>query len=90
MDKKILKKQWFVAEEIPQACYHMLSVVRCFFQDWPRWGLGNFVKHYIGDFRKNDTRMIYIREEFDKEAEYLSNKMIKNPDWALKKTKRNY
>ncbi len=85
MDKKILKKQWFVVEEIPQNCYYMMGVARCFVQDWPHWGLGDFVKHYITDFNKSDSRMIYIRKEFDQEAEYLTNKIIKNSDWALKK-----
>jgi len=85
MDKKILKKQWFVVEEIPQSYYYMIGVAKCFVKDWPRWGLGNFVKHYISDFKKNDARMIYIRKEFDQEAEYLSSKMINNPDWALRK-----
>ncbi len=85
MNKNILKKQWFVASEIPQNCYYMMGVVRYFVQDWPRLGLGDFIKHYITDFNKSDSRMIYIRKEFDQEAEYLINKVIKNPDWALKK-----
>jgi len=87
VDKNILKKQWFVVEEIPQNCYYMMGVAKCFSQDWPNWGLGNFIKHFMADFNKNDSRLIYIRKEFDQEADYLSKKMTNNPGWAIKKQK---
>lgn len=78
------KEKWFVAEDIPQNTPFMMSVVFKFiFQEWPRYGLGNKLKKYFTLFEGDFSRQCYVKKEFQAQAEFLSNKMIEDLDWAL-------
>lgn len=77
-------EKWMVAAEVTQGTLFMLSMTRYFTQEWPKHGLGNKIKNYISYFKDNNCLMYFKRSEFDAEADFLANKMIKKPDWALK------
>ena len=80
---------WFVVEEIPNDHYFMMGYPsRGFVHDWHKHGLGGYVKHFVNEFKETHCRMLFIRKEFDKQAKYLSDKIIKNPDWALEWIKK--
>src|SRR3989344_4159712 len=74
---------WFVVEEIPQNIPFMMGITKFMVQEWPKRGLGAEVKKYFTWFEKDSGKMCFVREEFDKQAEFLSHKMLENPAWAL-------
>lgn len=78
------KDLWFVAGELTECTIFMVSVARFFVQEWPRLGLGDKVKVYFSYFKGDFCQMWYRRGEFDAQAEWLTRRMVKNPDWALK------
>lgn len=85
--KNKLKNSWCMVAEIPKNTIFMMGAPTKFFLDeWPKRGLGNFVKEYFTHFKGDFSQMWYRRFEFDKEADFLANKMIKNPIWAIKIT----
>jgi len=57
--------------------------VKFFMEEWPRWGVGGKVNRYFTYFKGNFSQMVYITREFDAQAEFLANKMINNPRWAV-------
>lgn len=80
------KKVWFVPAEIAHSTLFMISLPsRAFLQKWPQWGLGSYITRYFSYFKGDFCQMWYLREEFDKEADFLARKMITSPSWALKK-----
>jgi len=85
MSRKRIKDFWFVSAELPHNTLFMMSpCCRFFLQKWPKLGLGDKVKVYFSYFKGDFSQMWYKRREFDAEAEFLTRKMIKNPNWALK------
>jgi len=76
--------RWFVVEEIPQNVPFVMGITRFMVQEWPKRGLGEGVKKYFTWFEKDLGRMVYIMKEFEKEADFLSQKMLRDPVWALK------
>ncbi|MDD5039997.1 MAG: PEP-utilizing enzyme [Patescibacteria group bacterium] len=76
---------WMMPAEIPETTIFMLSEPICFFiQQWPKRGLGGQVTRYFTRFDGDFGRMHYLRHEFDAQAEFLANKMITRPRWALR------
>lgn len=70
--------------DIPQNTLFMISeAVNYFLKKWPKLGLGDELRQYFTKFEGDFSQMYYRRDEFDAEAEYLSNKMLKNPRWAI-------
>lgn len=78
-----LNEKWFIAAEVTQATVFMLGMTKCFTQEWPKLGLGDKITEYISYFKNNNCLMYFKRSEFDAEADFLANKMIQNPDWAI-------
>lgn len=77
--------KWFIPETIPQNTPFMMSIPLQFMvQEYPKYGLGNSVKYYFTWFDKDLSKMCYMRKEFDAQSDYISKKMLANPDWALK------
>lgn len=83
-NSKQAKNLWFVAGELTECTIFMVSVARFFVQEWPRLGLGDKVKVYFSYFKGDFCQMWYRRGEFDAQAGWLAQRMVKNPDWALK------
>lgn len=82
---KFGSEPWFVPAEIVENTHFMMAgVVRFWMKEWPRLGLGGHTKHYLTYFKGDFSQMWYPRPEFDAEAEFLAQKMLKHPDWALK------
>lgn len=78
------KDYWRVTEEITQSTLFMISVpCRFFIQKWYKLGLGNKLKVLFIYFKKDFCQAWYKRSEFDAQADFLANKMIRNPNWAL-------
>ena len=71
-------------EDIPQNIIFMMSIIRELFELWPKYKLGDKVKKYFTLFEGDFSQMWFIGKEFDTQADFLANKMLKNPDWALK------
>ena len=87
MDKKTRKQKdpWFVAATITKNTIFAVSLpCRFFFQKWPKLGLGDKLTRYFTYFKSDFSEMWYVHSEFDAAAEFLANKMIKGPSWALK------
>jgi len=86
MSKKTSKNdRWFPAAQIqPNTHQMMASVVKYFFDYWPKHGLGNKIKKYFTYFKGDYSEMWYKHREFDAAAEFLAKKMINHPKWALK------
>ncbi len=78
------KRKWFIVETIPQNTQFMMSInLQFMVQEYPRVGLGDKVKQYFTWFEKDLSKMCYVREEFDGQSEYLAQKMLTDPQWAL-------
>jgi len=70
--------------DIPQNTLFMISeAVNYFLKKWPKLGLGDELRQYFTKFDGDFSQMYYRRDEFDAEAEFLANKMLKNPRWAI-------
>lgn len=79
------KEIWFAVEEIPQNHPFMMSgAVKFMIQEWPKRGLGNFVSKYFTWFEKDVGKMCYLRKEFDAQSNFLAQKMLSDPKWAMK------
>jgi len=85
MPKIINKKDlWFCAAQIQPNIYLVMApVIDFFFDCWPKYELGNKIKKYFTYFKGDYSEMWYSRREFDAQAEFLANKMIKDPFWAI-------
>lgn len=78
-------QRWFVPAEITQNTIFMMgAIVRFFLLEWPKRGLGGHIRHYFTYNQGDFSQMWYRRDEFDAQAEFLSNKMLRNPTWALR------
>jgi phosphohistidine swiveling domain-containing protein len=78
------KETWAVLEEIPQNTPFMMSVAMQFFlQEWPDLGLGDKVTKYFTLFDGDFSKMCFVRKEFEAESDFLSRKMLADPDWSL-------
>ncbi len=85
--KKTPKPQnlWFLVTEIPQNTIYMLSLpISFFFKEWPKRGFGNKLKEFISYYKGDFSQMWCRRKEFDAAAEFITNKMLEKPDWALR------
>ncbi len=88
--KKVQRKnpksaQWFVPAEITQNTIFMMGAPITFFlREWPKRGFGNFVTQYFTLYDGDFSQMWYRRDEFDRAADFLATKMLKNPSWALR------
>ncbi len=79
---KIPKGKWINTADIWGNDYFMMSIVDMFVNDYPKLGLGGFVKHYVSSMENGYTPMLFLRREFERNSEYLADKMIKNPNWV--------
>ncbi len=85
MNKNTYKKIWCTVADIPENTVYMMSIpIRGFFDIWPKMGLAKGQKEYFTWFKGDISWMCYPRQEFEIQSEFLANKIIKNPDWALK------
>ncbi len=83
--RKITKEIWMTAADIPQNTIIMMSEpLHYFIYGWPKQGLGAKLKKHITHFINDFSQMHYPRKEFDRQADFLANKMLKDPVWALK------
>jgi phosphohistidine swiveling domain-containing protein len=76
------REKWFVPAEVAEPTIYMTGITRCFVRDWPKMGFGSKIKEYISYFRDNNLKMYFKRKEFDASSEFISKKMLNNPDWA--------
>lgn len=85
MTKNNKKNIWIAPADIPQNTVFMMGPpLKFFFQEWPRRGLGDKLTKYFTLYKGDFSQMCYLRHEFDAEADFLSQKMLVNPLWALK------
>lgn len=85
--KQNKKEIWFEAAEQPQNNQFMMQVADVFCNDWENRKYWSKVSRYYTHFRGDTGTMNFIRSEFDQNAAYLTQKMLKNPDWALGENK---
>ncbi|MFC1687147.1 PEP-utilizing enzyme [Patescibacteria group bacterium] len=80
------KKEIWVkgAEVIQTSIFFMSEPTKFLVQEWPKFGLGNKIQHYISYMVEDFCRMYFIRHEFDSGAEFLTRKMFRDPVWALR------
>ena len=78
-----------MAAEIVENTLFMMSVPMLFFlQMLYKRGLGNNLYHYFTYFKGDFSQMWFPRSEFDAQADWLANKMLTKPNWALKTIKQ--
>ncbi len=85
MSGKTNQNLWCKVADIPRNTIFMMSLpCKGFFDLWPKMGLGIIETKLFTLFRGDFSEMCYLRSEFDAQCEFLANKMIKNPGWALR------
>ncbi len=83
--KKNKKEVWFIPEEFPDAYIILMAALPdAFVNVFPKAGAGNFFSKTFFWIENFYIKFGFIRNEFIQTAEFVSNKMIKNPDWAFK------
>jgi len=83
------KKIWKDTADIPANNQFVMSYpLDVMFDLWPKWGFGDYLKEYFTYFKGNFSQMVYPADEFDRQAEFLANKMIAKPLWAIKVIKQ--
>jgi len=82
--KKNKKDIWITPADIPRNTIFMMGpALKIMIQKWPKLGLGDKVNKYFTTYRRDFSQMCYLRHEFDAEADFLAQKMVANPAWAL-------
>jgi phosphoenolpyruvate synthase/pyruvate phosphate dikinase len=86
MEKKIKSGDlYFIAAEITHDTIFMMGVPgKYFIQKWHKIGLGNYLHKCYFYFQEDFCQMWFKRSEWEAQSDFLANKVIKNPDWALK------
>ena len=85
MPKQAKKQIWFTVEEIPNNNHFMMGFpARGFVSVWPKLGLGDKLEHYFTKFQDGMSCMCFPRDEFNRGADFLANKSLKDPAWAIR------